>query len=155
MRISAAIFYNLFLQIDNFLTFENGKFYWITCTLANRLGNIHAVWIKDKHCIVYEAFSETCSDLLIQIQTCFSEWPPLFSNYLYYMYMTLIFIYFPLQWISYKLNLYLATTCPMWPYFTVPLEGHIRQVWLYFNTDFTYRPWYHPETPISCPTAKL
>jgi hypothetical protein len=47
MRIFAASFHNLFLQIDNFLTFENGKFYWITCILANWFGSIHAVWIKD------------------------------------------------------------------------------------------------------------
>ena len=27
----------------------------------------------------------------------------------------------------------------MWPYFTVPLEGHIRQAWLYivFESDYT------------------
>ena len=26
-----------------------------------------------------------------------------------------------------------TTTCLMWPYFTVSLEGHIRQVWLYHS----------------------
>ena len=39
--------------------------------------------------------------------------------------------YSSLQCISYRLNLYKATTCLMWPYFTVPLEGHIRHVWLH------------------------
>ena len=40
--------------------------------------------------------------------------------------------YFLSQCISYQLNLYSATTFLMWPYFTVPLEGHLRQVLLYF-----------------------
>jgi len=34
------------------------------------------------------------------------------------------------QLILYQLTLYLVT-CLMWPYLHVPLEGHIRQIWLY------------------------
>jgi hypothetical protein len=30
-----------------------------------------------------------------------------------------------------NLTCILGTTCLMWPYFNIPLEGHIRQVWLY------------------------
>ena len=38
---------------------------------------------------------------------------------------------FPSQCILYFFNLYLVTTCLMWPYLNVPQEGHIRQVSLY------------------------
>jgi hypothetical protein len=40
--------------------------------------------------------------------------------------------------ISYQLHLYLATTCLKWPYFNDPLEGHIRQVWLYPHEEKLY-----------------
>ena len=41
---------------------------------------------------------------------------------------------FPLQWISYQLHLYLATTCD--PISMIPLEGHIRQVWLFLDYQY-------------------
>ena len=40
---------------------------------------------------------------------------------------------FLLQCISYYINLYLATSCLMWPYFNLPLKVHIRHVWLYYQ----------------------
>ena len=53
-------------------------------------------------------------------------------NNLYYVTLISIFVHTVFT-ISYKLNLYLATTCLMWPYFNVPMEGHIRQVIIYGN----------------------
>jgi antibiotic biosynthesis monooxygenase (ABM) superfamily enzyme len=55
------------------------------------------------------------------------QWPPLLINNLYYV--TLIFIFFIVHFILIKPVL--SDHCIMWPYFTVPYDGHIRQVWLY------------------------
>jgi len=38
-----------------------------------------------------------------------------------------------------KKNLYIVTTCLIWPYFNVPLEGHTRQVWLYTQLTNFYK----------------
>ena len=36
------------------------------------------------------------------------------------------------------------TTYLMWPYFTVPLEGHIRQVWLYILKSIFFKLFFNP-----------
>ena len=42
-----------------------------------------------------------------------------------------------------QLNLYSVTTCLIWPYFSVPLECHVRQVRLY-DEDFLFISTYEP-----------
>jgi hypothetical protein len=60
-------------------------------------------------------------------ETCFCDNLCL-SNNMYYVTFILLFLH---NTFHIKINLYLATTCLMWAYFSVPLEGHIRLVWLY------------------------
>jgi hypothetical protein len=60
-------------------------------------------------------------------QTCLSD-HLLLSNNVYYVPLIFISLHSAFH---ITLNLYLATTCLMWAYFSVPLEGHIGQVWLY------------------------
>ena len=64
----------------------------------------------------------------IIIQLNLLQWPPLLSNNLYYVILILIQLHSAFH---INKNLYLATTCLMWPYFSVALEGCIRQVLLY------------------------
>ena len=60
-------------------------------------------------------------------------WPPLLSNNLYYE--TLIFTSIHSAF-HINLTLYFATTCFMWHYFNVPLEGHIGEVLLKYSSTY-------------------
>jgi hypothetical protein len=60
--------------------------------------------------------------------TC-TKWPPVLCDHI---------SMFPWKVTQDRLDLYLVTTCLMWPYFNVPLESHTRQAWPVFSDHLSY-----------------